>query len=72
MKQGTLPGTVEDWASYWPKALPGTGQSVRSSEEAAQHITPWSQGTQEGRGEYGTERRKRMTNRHECGGEERR
>ena len=37
MKQGTLPGTVEVWASYWPKAPPGTGQSVRSSQEAAQH-----------------------------------
>ena len=37
MKQGTLPGRVEVWASHWPKALPGTGQSVRSSEEVVQH-----------------------------------
>ena len=37
MKQGTLPGTVEDGASDWPKASPGTGQSVRSSQEVVQH-----------------------------------
>jgi RNA-directed DNA polymerase len=48
MKQGTLPGQPGPEASCWPKPCPA---QVRASVLAEKRwsITPWSQGTQEGR-----------------------